>query len=107
MKPKNIKEAQELAERYETITLDEIKEEWGEGWVAENLTGFGDVSTCALCLPIDDDCDVCIYDGYCMCGQGPNEETYDRIDQAKTPTKLKNAFRARAKHIRGVLKQWE
>ena len=119
MKPKNIKEAKELIERYESVTLEEIKEEskktrW---WlIARKLTGFGEAQTCTLCIAVrypqdggcGSRCPMCVH-GYTnmmfgvSCINGPGEKTANRIDGAETPTTLRNAFRARAKYLREVL----
>ena len=111
MKPKNIKEFRALVERYETITLKEIKAAWEkEAWEKGNLTfiehncanaltGFGHTSTCTLCSKGGGFCESCIYSDQECCG-GINEKTYFRIWNASTPRKLLNAFKARAKHLR-------
>ena len=104
MKAKNIKEAKELVDRYESITLEEIKEEWSPFLreTAEILTGFGNMGSCSLCRKVSGTCMNCIYHPS-DCVEGENEETYDRILEARSPTKLRNAFRARAKHIRKII----
>jgi len=111
MKPKNIKEFQALVERYETITLQEIKDNWKEpnryssgDNTARFLTGFGGKDKCSLCLVIGGDCDYCVYGGDILllnhCNGGINRKSFKRIRFADTPRKLLNAFRARAKHLR-------
>jgi len=107
MKPKNIKEAKELAKRYETITVKEIKGKWDSDNPEKELTGFGDPETCTLCIKVKDDCLRCIYGQFLSCIEDDNQETYYGVREANTPTKLKNAYRARAKHIRNILKQWD
>jgi len=112
MKPKNIKEARELVKRYETITLEEIKNMYCD---ANDLTGFGSIETCTLCIKADYDCSDCIYHkidkfGFgdtVRCYDDDNAKTYDRIDEADTPVKLRNAFRARAKHIKSILEKFD
>lgn len=110
-KPKNIKEAKELVLRYESISLEGIKES-GHFRVggtlyttALKLTGFGSTIKCALCVSIDHECGDCIYSDHYGCLNGKNRKTYKRIEEANTPLKLKNAFRARAKYIRNRLKE--
>ncbi len=102
MKPKNIKEAEELIKRYETITLEEIKGNFDPA----ALTGFGG-NDCSLCIPIASNCYGCIYIHRYGCLHDENRETYNSIEDATTPLKLRNAFRARAKHIRKVLENLE
>ncbi len=105
MNTHNIKEFKALVKRYETISLQEIKKEWGlaNGFVhsfdvASKLTGLGG-GTCTLCKAVFT-CDQCVYNGGDLCTMGINAETYDKMCFAATPTQLKNAFRNRAKHLR-------
>lgn len=106
----NLKEFNELIERYETITLEEIKKEWevnGLSLVTKRaLTGFASGETCTLCLKVDSVCEYCVYGcGYsCECSCGDNEKSYDDIYYASTPLMLRNAYRRRAKHMRELLK---
>ena len=126
MKAKNLKEFKALKKRYESITLEEIKDTvvslpntadvlrfviFQAAGVykqkANKLTGFGSSSTCSLCrVKCLSECEGCVYlvmtgDG---CNQGINLKTYIRICEANSPTKLRNAFRARAKHMQTLLK---
>ena len=106
MEAKNLKEFKELIERYETITLEEIKEtEFVKEYTAKGLTGFGDPKTCSLCKV---GCTDCVYGSIISTGEdclgGENKKTYTRIESADTPLKLRNAFRARAKHMKTLLK---
>jgi len=112
MKPKNIPEFKKLVEKYETITLQEIKDNWKEPVflfpAANFITGFGDRKSCTLCIAVDGNgkCENCIYglclfkDAWFSCNSGKNEKSYYRIKNANTPRKLLNAFRARAEHLR-------
>ena len=128
MKAKNLKEFKALIKRYESITLEEIKEAdvslpnttdvirivlFQVSGVykqkANKLTGFGDNSTCTLCILPNlgsSDCDGCVYLDMTedKCNKGINLKTYIRICEANSPTKLRNAFRARAKHMQTLLK---
>ena len=107
MNPKNLKEFKALIKRYESITLEEIKKKAIEitdfSNVASELTGFGTISHCLICSGFY--CNQCIY--YIRSGDGCsgeiNGKTYDRISNADTPTKLRNAFRARAKHMKTLI----
>lgn len=117
-KPKNIKEAIELIKRYESVSLEEIKRQFALNDLdpAGMLTGFGNKGTCTLCTPVrrkgeehhlfmTTHCEECIYSKKEDCTEGRNAKTFWRIAEAKTPVKLRNAFRARAKHIRDLLKE--
>lgn len=107
MKPTNIDAFKKLIERYETISLDEIKEEYLKPSninAKNNLTGFGDISKCTLCRKAGP-CNNCVYaseyfSGVLYCTDGINRATYYRILGADTPRKLLNAYRARAKFLR-------
>jgi len=103
MKPKNLKEFKALIERYETITLEETRKCVNDHFELNRLTGYGGYpKRCTLCVGAENSCDNCVY-GKESCMDGKNEKTYFRIDNADTPTKLKNAYRARAKHMRTLL----
>jgi len=108
MKTQNLKEFKALIKRYESITLEEIKKAFDKyDWldVANCLTGFdgGINNPCTLCEPIKTTCVMCVYgkDMGCLCGE--NALTFNRILNADTPTKLRNAFRARAKHMKTLI----
>lgn len=114
----NIDAVKELIERYESITLDEIKEaseyyedqhtfEYGLH-VAENLTGFGDTTKCSLCVAVKLKCKLCIYgfryDYRWACTW---HYTYANIERAKDAKSLLKAFKERAIYIRKLLKKIE
>ncbi len=114
MKPKNLKEFKALKKRYETITLVEVKEKFkGNYWniVAQLLTGYGSDLSCTLCLPLRRNrwthCNKCVYSTdkriRYECLRGINRKTFNRMDNANTPLKLLNAFRARAKHMKTLI----
>jgi len=105
---KNLKAFNKLRKRYASITREEIEAEFKKrtpiSKIAEKLTGFGDGDTCSLCK--DTYCFECIYIALtgCICNQGINEGTYFRIYRASTPLQLLNAYRARAEHMKSILK---
>jgi hypothetical protein len=90
---------------------------------ANKLTGFGATRDCTLCQAVvirlhgykSFQCDKCIHsinfrgdiDTTCPCATKfhTGHKTYFRINSANTPTKLKNAFRARAKYLQSLLDQ--
>ena len=102
MKPKNLKEFKALIKRYESITLEEIKERFLDYIrmlsIAKVLTGFGSPETCTLCKVL---CRNCVYTY--GCSSDISKKTYERICYADTPIKLLNAFRARAKHMKTLI----
>jgi len=110
MKPKNLKEFKALIKRYESITLDEIKEAFEKSKLsiflfdnaANELTGFGNFpNECILCGSVEM-CEQCIY-GNDGCVNGKNRKTYNKIENADTPLKLFSAYRARAKHMKTLI----
>jgi len=115
---KNEKEAIALMGRYETITLEEIQEVWRDDGLsyARALTGFGETSTCTLCLTrkVDnrcwtDSCDGCFWGDMPTghCNAGSSHKTYLAIRMAHTPRELFNAYRERAKYMRKVYNVWK
>jgi hypothetical protein len=119
---KNLPEFKALIERYESITLDEIESEYliifDAFTIANKLTGYGEKCTCTLCKPLlgaisegsITKCQFCVYRegkpyniNYCV--ELENEKTYYMINNAKTPEYLLKAFKARAKHMRNILKE--
>ncbi len=106
MKPKNLKEFKALIKRYESITLEEIKGIEHISDAANTLTGFNNTDICSLCNSISKNCSLCVYKSdyhYFHCVNGINKKTFDEIKNADTPTKLRNAFRARAKHMKTLI----
>ena len=120
MKPQNIKEFKALIKRYESITAEEIedsRDSWGFIRLSL-LTGIGNPATCTLCKAVRNtvfdevDCEQYVYfrdeeesDGL-YCTTGDNAYTYDCIMESDDITEdLLLAYKARAKHMRGILKQ--
>ena len=110
----NKKEALELMRRYETIRLKEIKESWRKGLnvnPAQELTGFGSATKCILCRATlgEVSCDRCFWHdvvaGRCN-AFGSSSRTYMNIWFASTPIELYHAYRARARYMRKVYKEW-
>ena len=114
---KNKKEFKALVERYETIGLEEIKEAWdsiisstqnysGKYGIpaARELTGFGSMKTCVLCISVKNKCSVCVYSYRYTedfgCINEKNYPTFEGIKTTDTPEELLEAFRKRAEHLR-------
>lgn len=120
---KNLKEFKALILRYESITIEEIEDtinnpkyiELARDDIKEILTGFGSYVSCSLCKPImpkfkgSPTCCGCTYVVTTSnnCTTGINTETYIDIQVSKSPKKIKAAFKARAKHMRNLLKTIE
>ena len=107
---KNLPEFKALIERYESVTIEDIVDKWGDdndaSFTAGLLTGYGSAETCTLCKAVDLECDECVWK--CLTGSMCSNErintTYWGIMDATTPTELLTAFRARAAYMRKVLK---
>lgn len=116
---KNLKEFKALIQRYESITLKEIKtvkpnpdKIYPFSVVAKQLTGFGNFDTCTLCrvegikndefcnyLP---DCYNCVY-GHMHGCINLNSTLYHSIGRASSHANLFTAYRNRAKFMRELL----
>ncbi len=99
----NINAFKKLIQRYETITLEEIKDAFKtrRPGIAKFLTGYGHAETCSLCKAARMDCDNCVYvnyNSYCN-----SHVTYFNIYHSRTPEGLLNAYRTRAKYMRKIL----
>jgi hypothetical protein len=112
-KPSNLKEAIALAERYETITLEEIMKNKkpfytrGEATKANDLTGFSFFSTCTLCLAVNRDCYQCIYGSTSGCIYNSNySDTYHAIKDATRSKALLKAYRDRAVVLRELIAKY-
>ena len=113
----NVQAFKALIRRYESITLEEIKQNWeGDGDdTMRVLTGFGHKIKCTLCQAAGyiqfigniPDCTKCLYTLVqsaahlyeCMRGS----ETYQNIEKASTPEELLKAVRQRAQYMRKIL----
>ena len=105
----NLPEFLKLIERYETITIEEIK---AANMNLDKLTR--NKGKCTLCLPLYEEdilyCETCTYPefniyGSFQCITGVNYETFYGMGEAITPKQLLTAYRNRAKHMRSVLKK--
>ena len=124
---KNLKEFKALINRYETITIEEIKK-IDKGIIYKDtkmkLTGFGDYETCTLCIGVSygpnnmGNCLNCVWGvvlnnfetkGYYRPCYGENksitQKTMQNIASADSSKKLLTAYRNRAKHMRSILKK--
>jgi hypothetical protein len=122
-----ISETEKLAERYETITLKEIKSKWEEYSekgilynVKAALTGFGNSQFCSLCATTRKqailgvvDCNYCIHSiskrKHCyfkyrwfICTSIVSK-TFTAIKEAQTPEELLLAYRNRGIYLRKLL----
>ena len=116
MKPqlRNVKELIELIDRYESISLKEIKNTWiSTNVVANKLTGFGDSRTCSLCKKVgysdfgSPNCKDCVFEIQRGCSDSNREcyDTYYGISLSKTPEDLLQAYRNRAAYLKERFKE--
>ena len=122
----NIEAFKALADRYDSITLEDLKKN-----DLEDITGFGHITKCTLCVSLDvewnKDCSGCIWNWYnpvsgykynyiftfnCQSKYGKQRvyKTYDDICEANYHseyTKLLKAIKQRAKLMRKVIKLYE
>lgn len=103
--------AKRLVIRYQSITLEEIKNIYHSSLeVPYTLTGFGATTTCTLCIAAKENCSLCIYTSLYEryhCCINYNEKTYDDIEDYKSDEDLLQAFRNRAKHIKRIVNKIE
>jgi hypothetical protein len=114
--PKNIEAFRKLVERYETITIEEIKEKWLKpspySNAAKNITGLGGFDTYSLCVAVNKtarseiECNYCVYGDFVRCILSENKQTYHSMTDAETPDELLAAFRNRAEHLRNTYPQY-
>lgn len=89
---KNEKEAAELADRYDSITENQ-------------LTGSASSITCTLCKAVDS-CRNCIHNKHAVQAESfacTDQKTYNDIHNANKVSDLLKAYKARAKFIRSML----
>ena len=120
MKPTNIKEARTLIDTYNNMSRYKVKKvldndnpnqsfkDNNTTYLCKALTGYSDPDTCTLCLAVGYVCSKCIYGYTHDCVNHTNTDTYDAIGKSTNTAELLRAFKARAKHIEGILtrKEW-
>ena len=111
---KNLEAAKELVKKYNSITIKVIEKAFiKEGQISEyamlSLTGYGNNSTCSLCIAVKRNCDHCIYVKITntSCINGKNENTYYNIKEAESPTEILEAVKKRAKYLQSLIDQAE
>lgn len=120
----NLKQAIELANRYNTISLEEIKKYPVISEIIKNkLTGFGRTDTCTLCISVQSKkyieidnilCDYCIWSFnikskdkmYPYCMNSISKKSYFDIGRADTHLKLYNAYRRRGKLLDEIIDKY-
>lgn len=123
-KAKVIKALEKLADRYDSITKEEINEarngiipEYRTGErIMRRITGFGCLYTCTVCKAIDrmssSNCDNCFWKYIAIKEDHKFEyfpcmtSTYDAITDSVRSDKLLRSLKARAQYIREQLKAY-
>ncbi len=128
VKIKNKKEFKELIKDYEAVTYEDMHRVYVRHIVEKDrfiydfaatvlgeLTGFGSLLTCKLCIATQSDCVACAYNtekktGFeagIFCAEGKFKESYYKINNSKTPIELMDAIEARVKVMKKVRRQWK
>lgn len=87
-----------LLEKYESITIDDIKSAYVMGssfFTAKRLTGYGSSKTCTLCRAVRFDCTKCVFKKQLGCQTGELEESYLAIGAAKSGVEMLAAYKNR------------
>lgn len=124
----NIEAFKNLIEKYESISLVNIKEGWDEFsseesaayYTLQNLTGFGSCNTCSLCEAVGTtiggrdwkttcNCQNCMYYLVNPNGECPPcvDDTYEAIDSAGSPEELYDAIQNRIKYMKQIVEIYE
>lgn len=104
--------ALKLADKYRSITLEELEESEDNSrqfpyHTLETITGFGDTKTCPICQSINGECSNCIYSFkmpkrddwyYCV-----DSITYGNIYEAESYEELLEAINKRADYIEDLV----
>lgn len=117
MEIKNKRQFTNLIKKYKSFSLSFLEERCNKAkeegityiglWVLNKLTGFGFSSSCKLCCT---ECKYCMHsikykEGkmmfFCM------NETYQKMEDAKTAKQLYDALQERVKYMKEILKIYE
>ena len=125
LKPRNIKEVKALVNKYNSITITDIRRELYQSnadtfesqYIANKLTGFGSTDSCTLCLALRNSFahhyTSCIHTNYVLLGEvgcssinGKSRATYMAIDEASDPSELLQAFKDRAEYLHTLINSY-
>lgn len=112
-----------LIERYNTISIDEIKEAFEINDKLDlakmGLTGFSNQGYCSICKSVNINCRECIYqdilitvrfkkkDCWFYCWKLCFNKSYRRIEKASTPRTVLSAYRNRGKVLQEIYKEYK
>lgn len=110
----NLREAKELLEKYKSITLEQLEEAFEENpysvgvEIINEITGFGRLTTCMLCLAVEGLCRNCIYSFRYSEGIIPCVDiTYSAIYHATNAKNLFAAIQKRINYLTHVIEYYE
>lgn len=111
----NLKEAKKLLEKYKSITLEQLEEAYDEEYLTKTgnvilnkITGFGETSSCILCLAVNEVCENCIYSFRLQERHVPClDKTYDEICNAESAEQLFTAIQNRISYLNNVIQWYE
>ena len=111
---KNIEAAKELLEKYKSITLEELEEEYEGAFIPlgleilNKITGFGDTVSCILCKAVYGMCVKCIYSFRIDEREVPClDEIYKEMKNAESAEKLFNAIQKRISYLTHIIEWYE
>ena len=112
-----IKAAKELIDKYQSITLEQLKSLWESeseqnigciidgGWVLSLITGFGSCA-CVLCKASNQSCLMCIHKynpDWNNCGNPCIDGLYCKMEEARTPEKLYEYIQNRINYLNELI----
>lgn len=111
---KNIKAAKELLEKYKSITLEQLEEDYEKdpilsGFdILNKITGFGNTTSCILCKAINEECVNCIYSFRIDERPFPCiDKIYTEMDKATSAEELFNAIQKRISYLTHIIEWYE
>jgi hypothetical protein len=112
-----IKAAKELIDKYQSITLEQLKSLWENeveqnpeciitgGWVLSLITGFGSCA-CILCKAANQTCMLCIHKynpDWNLQGNPCMDGLYCDMEESRTPEKLYGYIQNRIEYLKYLI----
>lgn len=111
---KNLKAAKELLEKYKSITLEQLEEDYEGDFIPlgfdilNKITGFGETTSCILCKAVNGVCVNCIYSFRISGRKVPClDEIYKEMENATSAEELYNALQKRISYLTHVIEWYE
>ena len=114
-----IKAAKELIDKYQSITLEQLKSLWESeteqnpeciidgGWILGLITGFGSCA-CVLCKAANQSCLMCIHKyrpNWDYCGNPCVNDLYDNMAESRTPEELYKYIQNRIEYLNYLIER--